>query len=164
MLWANEHVTEQKDASMGSDMQPQSLTRACKGHTLGLTWTFSCIFLVSQVWSAPGTSSLCCVGSVPEAPGRTTSADADSSVSALSLEGWLLAGACILSVCKALCWAQSLLTKHWTEKESYLWAGLGTSWVAALNHSPAILTWGVLVIGHVCGWPPFHGCRTGAKI
>lgn len=53
MLWANEHVTEQKDASMGSDMQPQSLIRACKGHTLGLTWTFSWIFLVSQVWSAP---------------------------------------------------------------------------------------------------------------
>lgn len=124
------------------------------GQALGLNRTFSSIFLESQACSAPWNVLfvlcwVCACGSR-----KDHSADADSSVSAFSLEVQLLSGAYILKI--TLLGTVSL-PKQWTEKEQHVWARLDNAWgAAARNNFPATLraSWVVVHGTMSMGDPP----------
>ena len=148
-------------------MQLPSLTRWVRG----MLWVWTGLFQVFS-WNhrpvlPPGSPSLCCVGLVPAAPGRTKCADAHSSRRTViawglhslsvrhpfSLDVQLLSGAYILSVCSILkdtLLGTVSLPKQWTEKEQYVRARLDNSWVAARNNFPHSLTYSV-------SWLLVHG-------
>lgn len=128
---------------VGPEMQRPSLTRWVRGMLWVWTGPFQAFSWNHRPVLPPGSPSLRCVGLVPVAPGRTNSADADSSVSAFSLEVQLLSGTYILSVCSILkdtLLGTVSLPKQWTEKEQYVRAGPDNSWAAARNNFPHSLT------------------------